>query len=222
MLLAYVICYLCLINVSLHNQEVSLLTVWALWYLAECWSLPVFGPLILFYSMRVQLFADLRCSPSCTHAGIQGTVSICPPDCFKYKGTLDVFYKIIRQVGQFCLVILSVYYAKCSWKWKLQLQEYTYSFISWLCCFVSFLFLKHEMLAWFLSMYNIAMVSQWKHVLYIMLSTDAIGVCLSFWFGSVTLTVPIDLLCSRLSFWFWGVVMFRKDFQGYGEAQMQD
>ncbi|CAL2243878.1 unnamed protein product [Prunus armeniaca] len=45
------------------------------------------------------LFADLRCSPSCTHAGIQGTVSICPPDCFKYKGTLDVFYKIIRQEG---------------------------------------------------------------------------------------------------------------------------
>ncbi|KAI3789286.1 hypothetical protein L2E82_02078 [Cichorium intybus] len=23
--------------------------------------------------------------------------SICPPDCFKYKGTPDVFYKIIHQ-----------------------------------------------------------------------------------------------------------------------------
>ncbi|KAM1070277.1 hypothetical protein ACFX13_002144 [Malus domestica] len=45
------------------------------------------------------MFADLRCSPSCTRAGIQGTVSICPPDCFQYKGTLDVFYKIIRQEG---------------------------------------------------------------------------------------------------------------------------
>ncbi|PRQ60336.1 putative mitochondrial carrier domain-containing protein [Rosa chinensis] len=45
------------------------------------------------------LFADLRCSPSCTRAGIHGTVSICPPDCFQYKGTLDVFYKIIRQEG---------------------------------------------------------------------------------------------------------------------------
>ncbi|XP_047324321.1 mitochondrial carrier protein MTM1 [Impatiens glandulifera] len=45
------------------------------------------------------MFADLRCSPSCTRAGIQGTVSICPPDCFHYKGALDVFYKIIRQEG---------------------------------------------------------------------------------------------------------------------------
>ncbi|CAI9767699.1 unnamed protein product [Fraxinus pennsylvanica] len=45
------------------------------------------------------LFADLRCSPSCTRAGVHGTVSICPPDCFQYKGTLDVFYKIIRQEG---------------------------------------------------------------------------------------------------------------------------
>ncbi|KAJ7965396.1 Mitochondrial carrier protein [Quillaja saponaria] len=45
------------------------------------------------------MFADLRCSPSCARAGIHGTVSICPPDCFQYKGTLDVFYKIIRQEG---------------------------------------------------------------------------------------------------------------------------
>ncbi|CAA0830860.1 Mitochondrial carrier protein MTM1 [Striga hermonthica] len=45
------------------------------------------------------LFADLRCSPSCTRAGVHGTVSICPPDCFHYKGTLDVFYKIVRQEG---------------------------------------------------------------------------------------------------------------------------
>ncbi|PON96879.1 Mitochondrial substrate/solute carrier [Trema orientale] len=45
------------------------------------------------------LFADLRCSPSCTHAGIHGTVAICPPHCFQYKGTLDVFHKVIRQEG---------------------------------------------------------------------------------------------------------------------------
>lgn len=51
----------------------------------------VFGPNMMF--------ADLRCSPSCTRAGIHGTVSICPPDCFEYKGTLDVFGKIIRQEG---------------------------------------------------------------------------------------------------------------------------
>ncbi|RVW37191.1 Mitochondrial carrier protein MTM1 [Vitis vinifera] len=43
------------------------------------------------------LFADLRCSPSCPRVGIHGTVAICPPDCFQYKGTWDVFYKIIRQ-----------------------------------------------------------------------------------------------------------------------------
>ncbi|KAE8647807.1 mitochondrial carrier protein MTM1 isoform X2 [Cucumis sativus] len=45
------------------------------------------------------MFADLRCSPSCARAGVHGTVAICPPDCFQYKGTLDVFYKIIRQEG---------------------------------------------------------------------------------------------------------------------------
>lgn len=45
------------------------------------------------------MFADLRCSPSCARAGVHGTVSICPPDCFQYKGTLDVFTKIIRQEG---------------------------------------------------------------------------------------------------------------------------
>ncbi|KAK4436241.1 Mitochondrial carrier protein MTM1 [Sesamum alatum] len=45
------------------------------------------------------MFADLRCSPSCTRAGVHGTVALCPPDCFHYKGTLDVFYKIIRQEG---------------------------------------------------------------------------------------------------------------------------
>ncbi|KAF8379658.1 hypothetical protein HHK36_029102 [Tetracentron sinense] len=41
------------------------------------------------------MFTDLRCSPSCT----LGTETVCPPDCSRYKGTLDVFYKIIRQEG---------------------------------------------------------------------------------------------------------------------------
>ncbi|XP_057450253.1 mitochondrial carrier protein MTM1 [Lotus japonicus] len=45
------------------------------------------------------MFADLRCSPSCARAGIQGTVSICPPECFRYKGTLDVLCKITQQEG---------------------------------------------------------------------------------------------------------------------------
>lgn len=47
----------------------------------------------------IQMFTDLRCSPSCTRGGIHGTVAICPPDCFQYKGTIDVFYKVIRQVS---------------------------------------------------------------------------------------------------------------------------
>ncbi|MBA0852463.1 hypothetical protein Goshw_005597, partial [Gossypium schwendimanii] len=41
----------------------------------------------------------MQCSPPCTRAGVHGTVAICPPDCFQYKGTLDVFNKIIRQEG---------------------------------------------------------------------------------------------------------------------------
>lgn len=45
------------------------------------------------------MLSEFRCSPSCTRAGIFGTEAICPPDCFQYKGTLDVFYKVIRQEG---------------------------------------------------------------------------------------------------------------------------
>lgn len=45
------------------------------------------------------LFSDFRCSPSCNRAGMFGTATLCPPDCFRYKGTLDVFYKVIRQEG---------------------------------------------------------------------------------------------------------------------------
>ncbi|XP_042479413.1 mitochondrial carrier protein MTM1-like isoform X2 [Macadamia integrifolia] len=45
------------------------------------------------------LFSDLRCSPYCPRGGMVGTEAVCPPDCFQYKGTLDVFYKIIRQEG---------------------------------------------------------------------------------------------------------------------------
>ncbi|CAI0449849.1 unnamed protein product [Linum tenue] len=51
------------------------------------------------YFGPTMLFADLRCSPSCTRAGLHGTVSMCPPDCFQYKGTFDVFNKIVRQEG---------------------------------------------------------------------------------------------------------------------------
>ncbi|XP_078431630.1 mitochondrial carrier protein MTM1-like isoform X1 [Wolffia australiana] len=45
------------------------------------------------------IFSDIRCSTSCTRGGIFGSEIVCPPDCFQYKGTLDVFNKIIRQEG---------------------------------------------------------------------------------------------------------------------------
>lgn len=45
------------------------------------------------------MFSEFRCSPSCTRAGILGAESVCPPDCFQYKGTLDVFFKVTRQEG---------------------------------------------------------------------------------------------------------------------------
>lgn len=41
----------------------------------------------------------MRCHPSCNPGGIHGSGSVCPPDCFQYRGTLDVFYKVIRQEG---------------------------------------------------------------------------------------------------------------------------
>ncbi|KAG1346469.1 mitochondrial carrier protein MTM1 [Cocos nucifera] len=45
------------------------------------------------------ILPDIRCSPSCAHGGIFGAEAACPPDCFQYKGTLDVFYKVVRQEG---------------------------------------------------------------------------------------------------------------------------
>ncbi|KAG1335159.1 putative Mitochondrial thiamine diphosphate carrier 2 [Cocos nucifera] len=39
----------------------------------------------------------IRCYPSCNPGGINGSGSVCPPDCFQYRGTLDVFYKVVRQ-----------------------------------------------------------------------------------------------------------------------------
>ncbi|CAI0410551.1 unnamed protein product [Linum tenue] len=51
------------------------------------------------YFGPTMLFADLRCSPSCKRAGLHGTLSMWPPDCFRYKGTFYVFNKMVRQVG---------------------------------------------------------------------------------------------------------------------------
>lgn len=45
------------------------------------------------------MFSDFRCSPSCPRGVVFGAEPVCPPDCFQYKGTMDVFIKVIRQVG---------------------------------------------------------------------------------------------------------------------------
>ncbi|CAL9144767.1 mitochondrial carrier protein MTM1-like [Musa acuminata AAA Group] len=45
------------------------------------------------------LISDFRCSPSCTRAAVFGTEPVCPPECFHYKGTADVIYKVVRQEG---------------------------------------------------------------------------------------------------------------------------
>jgi len=46
-----------------------------------------------------QILSEFRCSPSCTRGLIFGSEPVCPPDCFQYKGTLDVFLKVVRQEG---------------------------------------------------------------------------------------------------------------------------
>lgn len=45
------------------------------------------------------IFSDFRCSPSCARGGIFGTEPVRPPDCFQYKGTLDVLYKVVKEEG---------------------------------------------------------------------------------------------------------------------------
>ncbi|KAI8566599.1 hypothetical protein RHMOL_Rhmol02G0053300 [Rhododendron molle] len=40
----------------------------------------------------------MRCSPSCTRA-VLGAELACHPDCSRYTGTMDVFYKVVRQEG---------------------------------------------------------------------------------------------------------------------------
>lgn len=42
------------------------------------------------------------CYPSCGHVNAQ---LICTSECFQYKGTLDVFNKVARQVYNFLLLL---------------------------------------------------------------------------------------------------------------------
>ncbi|XP_030541084.1 mitochondrial carrier protein MTM1-like [Rhodamnia argentea] len=49
------------------------------------------------FDLNVML-PDLRSYTSCTRS-VFDNEPVCPPECGRYKGTLDVFYKIIRQEG---------------------------------------------------------------------------------------------------------------------------
>ncbi|MBA0831783.1 hypothetical protein Goarm_016221 [Gossypium armourianum] len=44
------------------------------------------------------MFPDMRSSQSCSRL-VVGSEPLCPPECHRYTGTLDVFYKVIRQEG---------------------------------------------------------------------------------------------------------------------------
>ncbi|KAG6551468.1 hypothetical protein Mapa_006891 [Marchantia paleacea] len=44
-----------------------------------------------------------RCPPVCPRIGNAGVAPLCPPACFQYKSTFDVFNKVIRQEGFFRL-----------------------------------------------------------------------------------------------------------------------
>lgn len=61
-------------------------------------SLVLTGGMLLMCYDAFQILSDFRCSPSCTRGFILGSEPVCPPDCFQYKGTLDVFLKVVRQV----------------------------------------------------------------------------------------------------------------------------
>lgn len=45
------------------------------------------------------LSAEAVCPPVCPRGGVSGVTLLCPPTCYRYNGTFDVFYKIIRQEG---------------------------------------------------------------------------------------------------------------------------
>uniref|UniRef100_A0A453EGQ9 Mitochondrial carrier protein n=3 Tax=Aegilops tauschii subsp. strangulata TaxID=200361 RepID=A0A453EGQ9_AEGTS len=51
------------------------------------------------------IWSDFRCYPWCNPGGLKlsGLGPSCSPECFQYRGTMDVFSKIARQEGIFRL-----------------------------------------------------------------------------------------------------------------------
>lgn len=46
-----------------------------------------------------QIWSDFRCYPSCSTGGINGFGPSCSPECFQYRGTMDVFSKVTKQAS---------------------------------------------------------------------------------------------------------------------------
>jgi hypothetical protein len=59
--------------------------------------------LFICFSLKyiAQIWSDFRCYPWCNPGGLKlnGLGPSCSPECFQYRGTMDVFYKITRQVN---------------------------------------------------------------------------------------------------------------------------
>uniref|UniRef100_A0A0D9X7H4 Mitochondrial carrier protein n=1 Tax=Leersia perrieri TaxID=77586 RepID=A0A0D9X7H4_9ORYZ len=66
---------------------------------AQAAGVPYYQPSHMASLGPEAILSDFRCSPSCTRGVILGSEPVCPPDCFQYKGTLDVFMKVVRQEG---------------------------------------------------------------------------------------------------------------------------
>jgi hypothetical protein len=59
--------------------------------------------LFIYFSLKyiAQIWSDFRCYPWCNPGGLKlnGLGPSCSPECFQYRGTMDVFSKISRQVN---------------------------------------------------------------------------------------------------------------------------
>lgn len=73
----------------LHNSIACVFICFSLKYIAQIWS-------------------DFRCYPWCNPGGLKlsGLGPSCSPECFQYRGTMDVFSKISRQVNALMSILL--------------------------------------------------------------------------------------------------------------------
>lgn len=62
------------------------------------------------------MLPDWRCSTSSTRA-VVGSEPVCPPECNRYKGTMDVLYKVTRQVSDLMNLFIT-YDPSCNFSQK--------------------------------------------------------------------------------------------------------